>query len=663
MADALANKPISNQLLYSLIGLLTLGVLPHFWHLPISVPGFFIATLLLRSLLWRDVHKQPGKFVLFLLTVTGIMLVIVQTGISEGRQFGVSLLVVMLGLKLLEVRTRRDIYVVVVLGYFLLITQFLFDQSPQLALYLIPLVIGLTAVLNATNRIDTGQLAKRSLTRSSKSLLLAIPVMVILFVLFPRLDGPLWSLKFGNIAKSGMSDTLSMGSVSALGLSEEPAFRVEFEGAIPPPEERYWRGIVLWETDGKNWQRTENTPFRLRYNITGEQPYTYRVTMETSGQRWLFPLDRVTERRSRVGMNIDNEVTTRKPIQHRYSYEAKSSTTYWDPDITAKQRLLGLQLPETISPRVRQLAADLRLSARNDQAVVSAALQMFNQQDFIYTLQPPLLGEDPVDEFLFETRKGFCEHYAASFVTLMRVAGIPSRLIGGYQGGEINPMGGHLLVRQADAHAWAEVWYEGEGWVRVDPTAAVAPERIQLPINPTTFGEGAPALFLVGDLSGLAGMLRNWGWLKDNMVMQWHRWIVGYDRSRQQSLLDRWGLSFLKGNKLAIAAVVLTLLIAITGFFLSQFRGKKKISPAVRAYHSFKLKLSQAGMVIPEWVGPQEIASQAVARFPDQQQEIETLVRHYISLRYGKTHSRSAEQLFVNEVRQLKLRPSAAHSK
>ncbi len=641
MSDALKNKAVSPVLLLWLGTLLALAVVPHWWNLSSWISGFFYAIVAIRLMLWRTPQKTPGRWLILPLMLVAILLVITQVGYTEGRQFGVSLLVVMLSLKLMEMKTRRDLYVSTFIGYFLLVTLFLYDKSIWLTFYALLLTGGYTAVLYLANQvsdeIDSIQVTKKV------GLILAgsIPIMLLLFVLFPRLEGPLWRLNLGKGAGvTGMSDNIDMGSISRLSQSDETAFRVKFgDQPIPAPRDRYWRGMVLWQTDGKRWKR-RMTNYRVSVPVTAlEDRLEYEIIMEPSGQRWLFPLDRILNGPANTRLNKDSELFTIRPIDHRKNIRVSSSTRVWDVDLSRHDRHKGLQVPKQFSPRMRQLVNQWRETAANDQAIIQQSLAHFNQQPFIYTLMPPLLGDNPVDQFLFETRKGFCEHYATSFVILMRLAGIPSRVVIGYQGGELNPMGGHLVIRQSDAHAWAEVWLNDKGWIRIDPTAAVAPERIETSIVPTLGTEGEPVLFQLEDLDLLADLWRDAGWLKDNLELQWYRWVIGFNQSRQSSLLMDMGLGFMSQYQMGLAAIGGTLMISGLIFLLLMYGNSKRPDPLVAAYNRFKRKLQKAGLEIPVCMGPQDLAAAASLRFPGKSSEIQTITSHYIALRYGRHQS------------------------
>lgn len=657
MSNALKNKPVSTSLMFLLAGLLAASVLPHLWNLSSWITGYFFAITGLSLMLWRKSVSAPGRWLKFPLLLVAIMLVFTQAGYTEGRQFGVSLLVAMLGLKLLELKSRRDLYITVFLGYFLLITLFLFSKGVWLTLYVLLLTAGYTGVLFLANQVGD-EIAPLQVSRKVGWMLGgALPIMLLLFILFPRMEGPLWRLNLGKGAGiTGMSDSIDMGSISRLSQSYETAFRVNFEDQpVPPASNRYWRGMLLWETDGKHWQRGRLRPEAAIPPVALEDQLGYEIIMEPSGQNWLFPLDRILRAPAGSRLNRDGELSTNKPIHQRLSVQASSSIQVKDKELSEQNRQRGLQLPHEFSPRMRQLVARWRLQDGSDQTVIQQALEHFNQQPFIYTLLPPLLGENPVDEFLFDTRKGFCEHYATSFVILMRLAGIPARVVIGYQGGELNPIGGHLVIRQSDAHAWAEVWLRDRGWIRIDPTAAVAPERIQTSIIPAAGIEGSPVVFQLDDAGMLLNLWRNAGWFRDNLELQWHHWVIGFNRSRQSSLLQNMGLGFMSQYQMAVAAMIGSLMISGLVFLLLMYGNRKRPDPVVAAYNRFRHKLEKAGLETPPWMGPQDLTRAAVTRFPKHALEIQAITNQYISLRYGKTYSARVAQNLRRRIRSFRV--------
>lgn len=656
MKDPLIKKPLSRPLLWLTGLLLVLAAMPHWWNLQPLISASLLLSVALRFWLWPAAEKPAPGWLLLLLLPATLALVLYHANWTEGRQFGVALLVVMAGMKLLEMKTRRDLYVAVFLGYFILITLFLFYQSPLLTLYVLLVSTAFTALLIAVNLVQDTLPWKMLLRRAAILVLSSIPVMILLFVLFPRLDGPLWSLTLGSSSGvTGMSDNIRMGSISSLSQSEEVAFRVRFKDSIPPSAQRYWRGMVLWYTDGRNWERRESSPATEAF-VPLAQSLEYEITMEASGQPWLFPLDHITGSAPDLSLNADGELGTESPIDTRNSWLLTSSSIIKHGAIDARVRRAALQLPPDISSRMEQLATRLRGSNRSDLEVVQATLAFFNREPFVYTLQPPLLRDNPVDEFLFTTRRGFCEHYATSFVVLMRLADIPARVIIGYQGGELNPMGGHLVVRQSDAHAWAEVWLESQGWVRFDPTAAVAPERIEHSIRNTGYAPGAPVIFNLADSPAfIASMARNLRWFRDNLQLNWHHWVVGFNSSRQQSLLQKLGLSKLGKYELGVAAAVGAILLGSLAFLIGmRGRGVKK-DPVQQAYLRFRRKLQKSGLAVSAATGPQDLLRKAVSHYPQKAAEMQAIMHQYMALRYGRNPRKDMVSALRSRIRKFRI--------
>jgi transglutaminase-like putative cysteine protease len=563
----------------------------------------------------------------------------------------------------LELRSRRDLYMTVFLGYFVVVTQFLFAQGLPLAVYLAAVVLGLTAVLNAMNRADPAAPLVPAFGLALRLLGAAVPAMLVLFVLFPRLGGPLWGVAVQQAgAVTGMSDQISPGTISRLSQSRETAFRVRFEGQAPPPAARYWRGLVLWDTDGRTW--TPGPPLDYRPDLLPEptgRAVAYELTLEPTRQRYLFLLDLPRAAPPDAVLAAELTARAREQVTRRLSYRAEAWPEARPVGLDAAARERGLWLPHTVTPRMEELVAKWRDGSADDAAVVQAALAHFRTQPFVYTLAPPALGEFPEDQFLFETRSGFCEHYATSFTLLMRIAGIPARVVVGYQGGEYNPRGEHWIVRQSDAHAWSEVWLPGQGWTRVDPTAAVAPERIDYAIGAAALAEGAPVIFQITDPGAMQQLLREVRWLADTLELGWHHWVVGFSRERQLGLLDQLGLGELAGYGQALLAVALGIVALGVGRLLLQVAGGGSDDPLRAAYTRLQHKLARAGLTAPPWLGPRDLQQAAVRAFPEHGGELQRLFGLYIGLRYGRpVADRRPLRRFRRGVRWLRLRKDPA---
>jgi len=617
-----------------LLAALAVAVLPHVSHLPLWVTGLTTALIAWRAIALRRPLPSPGKWLLPALVVVSVVGILASYGTLFGRDAGVALLTLMLGLKLMEMRGYRDSFILVLLGYFLIITHFLYSQRLWMGAYLFVAALLMTAALIGINHPRSSRRFSQSLRLAGTLLVQAIPLMLVLFILFPRISGPLWRLpKDAASGVSGLSNTMSPGSISQLSLSNAVAFRVTFDGKPPPAKQLYWRGPVLWYTDGRSWRAGYPPPARpVRYQAIGKA-VNYQVTLEPDGRKWLFALDLPARVPANAVLRPDYLLVRATPVERRLRYAMTSYLRYRTEGATPAELHRALQLPPAANPRTRRLAAAWRAETPDNAALVTKALRYYRQHPFVYTLSPPALpGPNPVDGFLFNSRRGFCEHFAASFVTLMRAAGIPARVVTGYQGGEYNPLGHYWVVRQSDAHAWAEVWLKGRGWVREDPTAMVSPARVESGIQSALPAADA----LPGGFGDGGAWLRDlrYGW--DFINGGWNLWVLGYSQQRQLQLLARLGLGGLAEIALALSAGVggLLLLMAV---LLLRGRRWRRADPVVVAYHRFCARLARAGIVKTLGEGPLDFAQRAARQRPAAASEIQYISTLYAMLRYGRT--------------------------
>jgi transglutaminase-like putative cysteine protease len=655
MPDALARLPIPARLLVALVLVLAALMLPHLANLGPGILAFFCLAALWRLLAVTRPGWLPGRWTLLMLMVIAVALVITTTGLQDGRLAGTALLAVMLGLKLLELRARRDIHVTVFLGYFLVLTQFLYNQSLWLAGYLLVGVLALVALQVGLNRVTVD--LRVQLRDTAAMLGAALPVALVVFLLFPRLQTPLWGINTQS-AVTGISGDLTLGDIGRLSRSNATAFRVRFDDRVPEPAERYWRGPVLWETDGARWQAGRRALQLAEPPVGPGDRLDYEITLEPTGEYWLFGLDVVTAPPPEAQINSNHALVGIQRVNRRMSYRAGSDPDYRIARISARERRLGLQLPERVSARVRALVDGWQRETDPAQPLelVGRALAHFRNEPFVYTLAPGVLEGDVVDRFLFETRRGFCEHYAGSFALLMRLAGVPSRVVLGYQGGERNPHADHWVVRQSDAHAWTEVWIEGLGWWRVDPTAAVAPQRIEQPIDPARSGDSGEIVFQV-DARGVIGSL--WSeaaWLVDAVDLGWHRWIVGFSAERQRGLFERFGVSQLHGVALGFALLLGVGMALGLVYLLSRLPRPRRRDDLAALWQRLRGKLQRAGMATPGWLGPDTLCADAARHYPDQAAELTAIGRLYVQLRYGRGHDRRQIDALRRRIGRLRLR-------
>ncbi|RKZ67291.1 MAG: DUF3488 domain-containing protein, partial [Gammaproteobacteria bacterium] len=415
--------------------------------------------------------------------MSGFVGIYVHFGTIVGRSAGVSLLVLLAGFKVLEINHHRDFYVSCFLGYFLVVTNFLFTQTIGTAVYMACTIFVMTLSLVSFNDTQKKLSIRASGKITATLLLQSIPVMLVLFLLFPRISGPLWGMPDDtHSGLTGIDDEMSPGSISQLIQSNKVAFRVDFKNTRPVPSQLYWRGPVLLHTDGKTWSRGESEHHAAISLETLSDPVDYTVTLEPHNRKWLYALEMPGHSpeldSAQSWMSSDFQLLTRNPVKRRIRYDMTSYPKYRITGLHKNELQTALQLPKRQHGKTKALMHEWQNEGLSEDQIIDRALKLFNEDNFYYTLTPSLLQKDRVDEFLFETKQGFCEHYASAFVVMMRAAGIPARVVLGYQGGEYNPVGDYLVVHQRNAHAWTEVWKQGQGWSRIDPTAAVSPLRI-----------------------------------------------------------------------------------------------------------------------------------------------------------------------------------------
>ena len=605
----------ADTLLLVLAALMVLA--PHFGHLPLWTSATVCLTLGWRGAITLRGSRLPAMWLLLPVSVLAMGGVYLTYRTLLGREAGVTMLALLLTFKLLEMHARRDLFVVIFLSFFLLLTNFFYSQSILTALVMIATIIALlSAQITFQFTAAVPPLAVR-LKLAARIFLVAAPLGVLLFVGFPRIQGPLWGLPGDAGGKSGMADTMSPGSMTSLALSEEVAFRARFDGAAPPQQQLYWRGPVLSHYDGRAWTRIGLTLYpiaelRLARQLDLKNPaYSYEVTLEPGRRQFLFMLE-LSEPGARadgaeVSYTSELEQLVQAGSDKRLRYSSVAHPAYLAQPGLAPQALeRWLQLPQGFNPRTLRFAAQIQAlrAVGGDDAAIAAVLDMF-RKGFEYTLEPGQLGRDEIDEFLFDTRKGFCEHYSGAFVYVMRAAGLPARVVNGYQGGELNPVDGYYTVRQSDAHAWAEVWLGPQrGWTRFDPTAAVAPERIR-----SSLAQALPQSAPFG-LQGLADLARDQNsWLAklrfgaSAMNNAWNQWILDYNPNRQQDFLKELAASF--GDWRLLAGLALCAALALLVKYRRTGRAR---DPVDAAYLAFCRQLLRHGVDKAPDEGPLALA-------------------------------------------------------
>ena len=631
------------RVLHSLLAAGACAVAPHALELPLWIIAVFAIGAAWRYACEAFQWYRPGRLVRLALMLLIIVAVFRQFGTLLGRDPGIALLITLLGLKFLELKTLRDFVVSLFVFYLVILGSFLYSQSLWLGAWALVAVAACTAALMHLMQ-PTGMNMSQRLRLSGVMLAKALPLMVIVYLLFPRISGTLWGLPAdAHSGLTGMPDTMQPGSIRNLSESSEIAFRVTFDGTPPPLRELYWRGLVLTETDGRSWRRETAQPEGKVSFVPLADPVRYDVTLEPSNKPWMPALDIPAIRPKGARYQPDFTLEHNEPIHERLNYSLTSYTRYRTGALEASEREQALRLPVNLSPRTRALAEQWRRENGNPLAVAQAALDYFHRESFFYTLNPPLLGDNPVDDFLFTTRRGYCEHFAAAFVTLMRAAGIPSRVVVGYLGGELNTAGNYLIVRQSDAHAWAEIWTAERGWVRVDPTGAIAPERIELGIDAVRRLElqgvalgslSSEAVQRALELGWFEYIGRHTRWYWDYTNLAWYRWVVDYGKERQERFLTAFGIDDISWGRLVSLLVIGVLLVTLI-YALFLLRPKKSVDPALALYLRFCHKLARTGMVRAPYEGAHAFADRAARKRADLAGSISDITGLYEELRYG----------------------------
>lgn len=628
---------------FDLLGLTVAGaVAAHAAHLPAWLNLAMLALLTLRWL-QRRLRPDRGGFpwwVRLPLTLALPLAVIAQYGNLFGRDPGSALAAGMLVLKLSESERPRDARSAVTFASFLLMAALLFDQSLAgtllVALGLVPPFATLRALERDEDAVAGFALARRELAAAGLLLLAALPLGLAAFLFLPRLSSPLWGAPGQTQERTGVGDDMSPGSLTDLLIDDSPAFRVSFDAGAPPrADQRYWRGKVLWDYDGAVWRGQGSAPLGADEQPLQRRsaPLRYEVALEPTRQRKLFVLDMPLAAPEGARLDRDLTLSVGRPIEELRTYRAEAVLDYRLDGLTPARRRQALELPSGFNPRAQELARGWRSAAHEDMDVVRAALTLFHDR-FSYTLSAPPLGRDAMDDFLFDTRAGFCEHYASAFTVLMRAAGIPARVVIGYQGGYWNDFGRYLVVRQSDAHAWSEIWLDDRGWVRVDPTAAISPQRVQLGAQAAN-GAGKPWYG-----AGWWLALRN-RWDLANRL--WNNAVLRFDSLRQGRLLQPFGVDRAGLRELGLALLLSSGLVIGAALAWALRRERARGDALDRAWTRLGRALARRGLPRGSNEGPQDYVERAVSAWPQARAELQNLGRRYIALRYACTQAAPAD--------------------
>ena len=621
---------------------LVVSIAPHVPFLPVWVTAAFLGCAGWRYYVEMRRRPLPSTWLRAGLALGCFLGVLATYSSISGVGPGSALLAVMAALKLLETRKRRDQFVLLFLSIFLVMSALLREQYVWSVPYMIAAML---VIMTAWLRMSAGesQTARQSFATGGRLLAYAAPLAIVMWIFFPRISTPFWAVPIDTSrATSGLSETMSPGDISSLSMSDAVAFRVRFDGVIPEPRDRYWRGLVLTRFNGRTWTGREPSISRLardQIEPRGE-PVEYEVTLEPTQQQWVFALDMPMEwSLPQTFMGPQQQLARSIPIDQRIQYDVVSYPDFRvGTELSTLYRNWYSELPESGNMRTRELARRMRDEAGSDRAFVEAVLRMLHEQEFHYTLEPPPLGSNPVDRFLFDTRRGFCEHYASAFSVMMRSVGIPARIVLGYQGGEVNPLGGHLIVRQSDAHAWTEIWIDNLGWWRVDPTAAVAPERVDI-------GAGEAALDGIGEAWGFSAPSRwvyqvSMAW--DAVNAKWNEWVLGYGPDTQNAFMQWLGMHEPTWRKMMLTLVILVigLIMVISVLLMLRYRPPQKDEVALL----YARYVKKTGMEPRTGETARVFALRVRDAGVMQDDTVETITAAYMDARYGDDEE-AAERL------------------
>jgi len=645
-----------------ILSALTSVILPHVIRMPVWLTLLCLFCIGISILIFQGRLSYPGSKLKTLVVFLVLFAIVAQYGrdiFSTDAIVGV--LIVGVTLKLLELKKKRDVLMVIYLCYFTVLAEFIYSQVIPVAVYMVLCVLIITCSLMSITQTEEFQRPRRTLKLSALILLQSVPLMAFLFVLFPRI-GPLWSMPLQSAsAKTGLSENMAPGDIGDLTRSGDVAFTVAFDSNVPDYKDLYWRGLTLDRFDGREWSRGNNAFGRfLGANATRSTPWfdaieylgntvSYSVIMEPTQQNWVYTLMVPQLLDDRMIMRQEYQVETRRPVSQRFNYQARSYLEHKvDARLSREIRGRTLSLPPDGNDNARAFAQELYEQAGSDRAYVNAVLDFIRNENFYYTLSPGLLGDNPIDDFLFRTREGFCEHYSGAFTFLMRAAGIPSRVVLGYQGGEFNKYNGTLIVRQYDAHAWSEVWFEDDGWVRIDPTAAVAPGRIEFG-SQFTFQEDENFLnddvFSILKLRSSSAIINDLILRKEMIEYAWNRFVLNYDQGMQFSLFSRLFDSVSQAKIYFTIFGLVILFVAVIAFLVLRKPAEKPLPPATSLYLKFCKFLADNGISRRAGETPLHFRDRVVAIQPGWKTDVCRITDIYMELAFASAGEGTEERM------------------
>ncbi len=660
MSSTTRDRSIPRRPLLWLAAALVFTLPPMFGSLVIWVPCVFL--LALATKFWMEPRGYRLRFTTLKLLLAAVALgaIFASYGSFKGIEPSISLLVVLVALKVLEAHTAREFQIMVLMGWVLCLCGFFLSQEFEVALSLLMAFALLIVALIQFQRGASPGAFWPPLRTTCRIFIQAVPLIVLFFILFPRFNtGLRFDFRAVGSLGTGFSDHLSPGSVAALATSSDIAFRAEFpDNASTPPGSMYWRGAVMWHCDGMEWH-APYVPVSISHS-TPQSPkgnkIRQRITLAPHGARWMFALDRPFEVPPGAILVRGSYLWSVQTIRKARRYEVVSAVGVAAKQLTPGERREALEVPAWISSSVRELAQSWSSQDSSPRAIVSSALQFFGTQGFTYSLSPGEYGRNGLEQFLFHRRVGFCEHYAASFATLMRLAGIPARVVVGYLGGEYNELGHFVLVRQADAHAWCEVWIPESGWIRVDPTTAVAPGRASLDL--TSFLErGVDSGQIQARRTGLvlrlarSPLLTNVRLAWETLSYEWDTRVLAYDADVQDVMLNSVGLANRGPFVLIVEILLAAIALLIIYFGWMRLRTRSREDRVKVLYDRFCRKAGRLGVQRNPWEGPSDFSKRAALSLPDESDRILEIFNTYIALRYAPEPAGMALDRFAREVR------------
>ena len=660
-----AERPDRNTLFLLLIGI-HLSALPLYGDMLPTITLLIAALSVWQFFIIKRQRENPGKLIQILIILISFLTVLYSYGHIFGQQPGIALVTLMTILKLFETKNTRDCYIIIYSAFFIIASNFFHSQSIWLILYVFFVVVFLVAILiTLSDKLKSVSLKNR-LMMASRFVFYALPLMLILFVLFPRIPGPLWGLPDDAFSsQTGLSEEMSPGSINRLINSSEIAFRVQFVEKIPPHRQLYWRGAVLSIYDGKTWRRAdapESARTNIQYYSDDESIFRYRITLQPTNLKWLLSLESPEVYNSAVNehlYNVNREAMLITPdkITNIINYTVTSNINASNEALFEQEDYKNRLLPVNKNQQSLKLATELFQSSGFDtQQYINSVLAYFYNNEFVYTLSPDLLGDDAMDDFLFTSRRGFCEHYASAFTYLMRAAGIPSRVVIGYQGGKMNPLDDYMIVRQSDAHAWSEVWIN-DHWQRVDPTAAVSPNRVEQGISYAGLESSRLPLLLVSNNK----LFKNVAFLYDSFQNNWNQWVIGFNQKKQNELLKSLGFDDATSSNLIMLLVVcLTITGTIVGWFLLTHSAVEK-DRIQHYYNLFCLKLKRQGLQRQLNEGPVDFENRIYSErllSTNTKNEMAFIFKAYRTLHYGNQRNNNLTTQYIKKIKSFRLRIS-----